>query len=143
MAIGAAAVALIGAIVMAVGVMRRDEGNELIRSIGRLIQEGAMAFLKREYAILSIFVVIVTVMLAIFIDFNVLENERIAAINSRPGGVAADGPWTALAYLLGAIGSGLAGFIGMSIAVRGNTRTTAAAMKGLNPALQVAFPPAP
>ncbi len=139
MAIGAAAVALIGAMVMAVGVMRRDDGNELIRSIGRLIQEGAMAFLKREYAILSVFVVIVTVMLAFFIDFNVLENERIAAINSRPGGVAADGPWTALAYLLGAIGSGLAGFIGMSIAVRGNTRTTAAAMKGLNPALQVAF----
>jgi K(+)-stimulated pyrophosphate-energized sodium pump len=139
MAMGAAAIALIGAMIMAAGVMRRDEGNDLIRSIGRLIQEGAMAFLKREYAILSMFVVIVTVMLALFIDFNVLGNEKIAEINSRPGGVAAEGPWTAISYLLGAIGSGLAGWIGMSIAVRGNTRTTAAAMKGLNPALQVAF----
>jgi K(+)-stimulated pyrophosphate-energized sodium pump len=52
------------------------------------------------------------------------------------------GPWTALAYVLGAIGSGLAGFIGMSIAVRGNMRTATAAQDGLNPALRVAFSPA-
>jgi hypothetical protein len=108
MAMGAAAIALVGAMILAASVMRRDEGNELIRSIGLLIQEGAMAFLKREYAILSMFVVVVTVVLALFIDFNVLDNARIAAINSQPGGVNADGPWTALSYLLGAIGSGLA-----------------------------------
>jgi len=139
MALGAGVIGLVGAGMMAGSVMRRDEGNELIRSIGRLIQEGAMAFLKREYAILSMFVVVVTVVLAMFIDFNILDNERIAALNGLHGGVIAEGPWTALSYLLGTIGSGLAGWIGMSIAVRGNTRTTTAAMQGLNPALQVAF----
>jgi K(+)-stimulated pyrophosphate-energized sodium pump len=139
MSIGAGLIGLIGAAAMARSVLRQDQGNELIRSIGRLIQEGAMAFLKREYAILSMFVVVVTVVLALFIDFNVLGNARIAALNGLRGGIAAEGPWTALSYLLGAIGSGLAGWIGMSIAVRGNTRTTAAAMQGLNPALQVAF----
>ncbi len=49
------------------------------------------------------------------------------------------GPWIAITYILGALGSATAGFIGMSIAVRGNTRTAAAAVQGLNPALRVAF----
>ena len=54
-------------------------------------------------------------------------------------GAASSVPGTAIAYLVGALGSGLAGFIGMSIAVRANTRTTVQAMQGLNPALRVAF----
>ena len=139
LALGAGIIGIIGAVIMAASVLRRDQGSQEIREIGRLIQDGAMAFLKREYALLSIFVIVVTVLLAVFIDFNLLDNQRIAAINAQSSGVAADGPWTAISYLLGAVGSGLAGFIGMSIAVRGNTRTATAAMKGLNPALQVAF----
>jgi len=106
-----------------------------------LIKEGANAFLRREYIILSVFVVIVAVIIALFIDFNVLDNDKIDELNdmARTAGVDAEGPWTAIAYLLGAIGSGLAGYVGMSIAVRANTRTATAAQDGLNPALRVAF----
>ena len=70
------------------------------------------------------------IILAVFIDFDV---------TGRVGNTTEAIPGTAIAYLVGAIGSGLAGFIGMSIAVRANTRTTVQAMEGLNPALKVAF----
>ena len=90
-----------------------------------------MAFLSREYRLLAIFVVIMTAILAVFIDYDVLGKVGNSAASSVPG--------TAIAYLVGALGSGLAGFIGMSIAVRANTRTTVQAMQGLNPALRVAF----
>ncbi|KAA1302464.1 MAG: sodium-translocating pyrophosphatase, partial [SAR202 cluster bacterium] len=76
--------------------------------------------------------------LAAFIDYNVLNNDMINSL-AQGGAVTSDGPWTAIAYVIGAIGSGLAGFIGMNIAVRGNTRTATAAQSGLNKALQVAF----
>ena len=78
------------------------------------------------------------VILAVFIDYNILANATIERLGAG-GAIESDGPWTALAYLAGAVGSGLAGFIGMSIAVRGNTRTATAAQHGLNKALQVAF----
>ena len=112
-------------------VLRKDPGNEQIRFIGQAIQEGATAFLSREYRLLAIFVVVMTVILAVFIDFDILGKVGSASASSVPG--------TAIAYLVGAVGSGLAGFIGMSIAVRANTRTTVQAMQGLNPALRVAF----
>ena len=89
-----------------------------------------MAFLSREYRLLAIFVVVMAVILAAFIDFDV---------TGRVGNDSASVPGTAIAYLVGAIGSALAGFIGMSIAVRANTRTTVQAIQGLNPALRVAF----
>ncbi|NQU97740.1 MAG: sodium-translocating pyrophosphatase, partial [Chloroflexi bacterium] len=90
---------------------------------------------------LAAFVGVVFVILALFIDYNVLNNAKITELNDAAGasGISATGPWTALAYLAGAIGSGLAGFVGMSIAVRSNVRTTTAARSGLNPALRVAF----
>ncbi|MDC0035434.1 sodium-translocating pyrophosphatase [Chloroflexi bacterium] len=111
-------------------VIRKDAGNDQIRFIGKAIQEGAMAFLSREYRLLAIFVVVMAVILAAFIDFDV---------TGRVGSESTSVPGTAIAYLVGAIGSGLAGFIGMSIAVRANTRTTVQAIQGLNPALRVAF----
>ena len=140
-AIVAGVIGLLAAAITAVGVLRKDQGPENIREIGELIREGANAFLKREYMILSVFVVVVAVIIAVFVDYNVLNNDRIEQLNdiARDVGVDAEGPWTALAYLLGAIGSGLAGYIGMSIAVRANTRTATAAQQGLNPALRVAF----
>ena len=104
--------------------------RDRIRFIGKAIQEGAMAFLSREYRLLAIFVVVMAVILAAFIDFDV---------TGRVGSDSTSLPGTAIAYLVGAIGSGLAGFIGMSIAVRANTRTTVQAIQGLNPALRVAF----
>ncbi len=140
-AIGAGIIGLIAAAITAIGVLRKDQGSGEVREIGNLIKEGANAFIKREYLILSVFVIIVAVIIGVFVDFNLLDKPKIDELNAtaRTAGVDAKGPWTAIAYLLGAIGSGLAGYIGMSIAVRANTRTATAAQDGLNPALRVAF----
>jgi K(+)-stimulated pyrophosphate-energized sodium pump len=138
-AIGSAVFGLAFAGYLARWVLAQDQGPEVIRNVGRLIQQGAMAFLRREYTILAGFVVIVTALLAVLIDFNVTNNTTIDALNANVQERLGAGPWTAICYLLGAIGSAAAGFVGMSIAVRGNTRTAAAAMQGLNPALKVAF----
>ena len=127
----ASLVALAFAAFLASTVLKKDAGDEQIRFIGRAIQEGATAFLSREYRLLAIFVVVMTAILAVFIDFDILGKVGSSSASSVPG--------TAIAYLVGAVGSGLAGFIGMSIAVRANTRTTVQAMQGLNPALRVAF----
>ena len=129
LAVVAGIVALLFALFLAMNVVKQDPGSEEIQFIGRAIQEGANAFLRREYTLLAVFVVVVTVILALFIDFD---------ITGRVGGGSSI-PATAISYLIGAIGSGLAGFIGMSIAVRANTRTAVKAMQGLNPALRVAF----
>ena len=128
-AVVASIVALAFALILALNVTRQDGGSEEIQFIGRAIQQGAMAFLTREYTLLAAFVVVVAIILAVFIDFDV--TGKVGASNGFPS--------TALSYLIGAIGSGLAGFIGMSIAVRANTRTAVKAMQGLNPALRVAF----
>ncbi|MEC9365431.1 MAG: sodium-translocating pyrophosphatase [Chloroflexota bacterium] len=129
-ALVASIVSLAFAAYLTSNVLGKDGGNDQIRFIGKAIQEGAMAFLSREYRLLAIFVVVMVVILAAFIDFDV---------TGRVGSDSTSLPGTAIAYLVGAIGSGLAGFIGMSIAVRANTRTTVQAIQGLNPALRVAF----
>ena len=126
----AGATALVFAIALVMYILRQDEGNETMREIGKAIQEGAMAFLKREYAVLSAFSLIIFAILWIFIDVDVLE---------RIPGDARSLPATAISYLAGAVASGLAGYIGMNVAVRTNTRTTAKAQVGLGPALRVAF----
>ena len=124
---GGVAIAFAGYLISSV--MRQDSGNETVRDIGKAIQEGAMAFLSREYRLLAIFVVVITIIIAIFIDYDILDKT----------GVDRAMPSTAISYLIGAMGSGFAGFIGMSVAVRANTRTAVSAMRGLNPALRVAF----
>ncbi len=136
---GAAIAGLIAAFVLARWVIAQDAGPEIIQKVGRLIKEGAMAFLRREYMILAVFVAVVALLLALLIDFNITNNVTIDEVNAGVQERLGSGPWTAICYVLGAIGSATAGFIGMSIAVRGNTRTAAAAMLGLNPALRVAF----
>jgi K(+)-stimulated pyrophosphate-energized sodium pump len=112
----AGVLALVFAGILAMRVLKEEEGTKEMRDIAKAIREGAMAFLGREYRVLAIFIIIVAVILAVLI-----------------------GPKTAVAYLLGAVLSGASGYIGMSIAIRANVRTTAAAMRGLNPALRVAF----
>ena len=107
------------------------DGNERVRFIGQAVQEGANAFLRREYTFLAIFVVAVVVIIAAFIDYDILGKVNLSEERNVP--------WTAIAYLVGAVGSALAGYIGMSIAVRANTRTTVKAQEGLNPALRLAF----
>ena len=113
-------------------VMRQDQGNQAMQDIAKSIQEGSSAFLRREYAYIAVFVVVIFAALWVFIDADVLD-KMPDRVTSRAL------PATALAYLVGAFGSGLAGFIGMNVAVRANVRTTAAAQRGLNHALRVAF----
>ena len=137
-AIGAGVLALLVAAILFRMVSNRDSGGHAVQEIGALIQEGAMAFLRREYTILAGFVIIIFIVLAVLVDFNVTGNSTIENLISD-GNLSVIGPWTAIAYLAGAIGSALAGYIGMKIAVRGNTRTATAAESGLNPALRVAF----
>ena len=128
-ALVAGALALLFAIYLVFRVMRVDPGDDTVQEIGKAIQEGAMAFLKREYVLLAAFVVIITVVIALFIDYDILD--KTGADRTLPS--------TAIAYLAGALGSGLAGFIGMSVAVRANMRTAASAAIGLNAGLRVAF----
>ena len=122
LAIVAGAVALIFAVFLAMRVLRADEGNDRMKEIGAAIQEGANAFLKREYTVLAGFVVIVFVVLLVL---GIVRDEQEEM--------------TAVAYLVGAVSSAVAGFIGMRIAVKSNMRTAAAARTSLNGALRVAF----
>ena len=124
-ALAAGAIALVFAGITAMRVLKAEPGNDLMRSIGDAIREGAGAFLRREYMTLLPFVVVVTVVLGV-LDYTIFEHDIPA-------------PATAISYLVGTICSGAAGFIGMNVAVRANVRTAAAAMRGLNPALRVAF----
>ncbi|MCB0060882.1 MAG: sodium-translocating pyrophosphatase [Caldilineaceae bacterium] len=98
-------------------VLSYDQGNQTMREIAQAIQEGAAAFLNREYRFLAIFVVIV----AAVIYFLLREWQ------------------TAVAFIIGAIASGGAGYLGMYIAVRANVRTAAASSRGLHEGLRVAF----
>lgn len=122
-------IALLFAAYLITKIMRQNAGDEVVASIGLAIQEGATAFLKREYRVITIFVVIISLIITVFIDYDILG--KIGSSRSVPS--------TAISYLIGAFGSGLCGFIGMNIAVRANTRTTVAAAEGLNQGLRVAF----
>ena len=117
-------VALAFAAALAARVVRADEGNNRMRAIAAAIKEGALAFLRREYFTLAPFIVVVAIALWLLIDWYTGDSWI---------------PRTAIAYLAGTICSATAGLIGMNVAIRANVRTTAAAMRGLNPALRIAF----
>ncbi len=123
-AIIAGVAALLFAAATAARVLRADTGNQRMRDIGDAIREGSSAFLRREYMVLVPFVIVVTGVLWVLIDWHTRDDVI---------------PRTALSYLVGTIASAAAGFVGMNVAVRSNVRTAAAAMRGLNPALRVAF----
>ena len=127
MAIIVPLIGMLFALYLSYKIVSQDEGNKDIIFIGNAIKEGAMAFLSKEYRVLSIVVIIVAVIIAILLDFDVLNNSNYQLPN------------IAISYIAGAVGSAIAGFVGMSIAVRANYRTTVQAMKGLNPALRIAF----
>ncbi len=99
-------------------VLRQDQGSERMREISQAIKEGAMAFLRREYQVLAVFVVVIAIVLGVIPHL---------------------GWWVALSFVFGAVCSGVAGFIGMNMAVRSNARTAAAAEKSLNQGLRVSF----
>ncbi len=123
-ALAAGGAALLFAAITAMRVLGADPGNERMRVIGDAIRDGAGTFLRREYMVLAPFVIVVAVGLWALIDLWTLKDAV---------------PKTAIAYLAGTICSATAGFIGMNVAVRANVRTAASAMRGLNPALRVAF----
>jgi len=104
--------------IMARYVLKQDQGSEKIREIAEAIKEGALAFLGREYRILAIFVVVVGIILGVIPMLGWLVT---------------------VAFVFGAVCSGLAGFIGMNMAIRSNSRTAAAAQKSLNDGLRVSF----
>jgi len=131
--VGAGVLALLFALLTTQRLLRVDEGTEPMRQIAVAIQEGAAAFLRREYQFLAVFVVIVAVVLAVFIDYDVLDRF------GEQNGKLTDMPRTAVSYVLGALASAAAGYVGMYVAVRANVRTAATARQGLNPALRVAF----
>lgn len=108
--------ALIFALILWLKLSRAEPGNERMQEIAAAIHEGAMAFMKREYTYLAVFVVALTIVLAI-------------AINAL----------TAVSFVIGALLSATAGYVGMTVATKANVRTAHAARSGINPALTIAF----
>ncbi len=104
------------AIVIAAWVNKQDAGNEKMQSISAAVKEGAYAFLTREYKTVAMVAVVLVIILGFFL-----------------------GPWTAIGFVIGTVGSALAGFVGMWVTVRANVRTTQAASKGLQNALTLSF----
>jgi K(+)-stimulated pyrophosphate-energized sodium pump len=101
-------------------VLAAPRGNERMIELSTAIRDGAMAFLKREYIWVSVFVVAMAVLIAVLLDWG--------------------RPWGAVAYIFGAVLSAAAGFVGMRIATAANSRTTEAArVGGVSAALPVAF----
>jgi K(+)-stimulated pyrophosphate-energized sodium pump len=137
LALGAGVLALLFAVVTTQRVLSEDTGTDAMRAIATLIQEGAAAFLRREYTFLAGFVAVVSVLIAVFVDFDV--TGKFAALGIVEAGRFAELPRTAISYIIGGIASATAGYVGMYIAVRANVRTAAKARIGLNPALRVAF----
>src|SRR5579872_6352783 len=116
------------------GVLRADTGTPKMREIASAIQEGAVAFLRRQFRAIGIIIV----PLAVLIFFTATKVVRPGGSVALSFGAA--GGFRVLCFLFGAACSGLTGFIGMSLAVRGNVRTAAAARGGELPgALKVAF----
>ena len=103
-------------------VSKQDAGDATMKEIAEQIQTGAMAFLAREYKVLAGFVAVVAVLLAV---------ANLGGTNQSP--------LIAASFVIGAVASGLAGYIGMKVATNANVRTTAAARKDLPTALDVAF----
>ncbi len=110
-------IALLYAMILARRVLSEKEGNEVMKQLSLSIEKGAMTFLKREYSFLIIFVIIVSFLI-----------------------IWVRGSITGFSFILGALCSALAGFIGMKIATKSNARTTFAAQEsGLSKALKIAF----
>ncbi|MEI6865698.1 sodium-translocating pyrophosphatase [Flavicella sp.] len=103
-------------------VSKQDDGNEKMVRIAKNIADGAMSFLKAEYKMLSVFVVAVAILLYFKGSYEVNSNGMVA-----------------VSFVVGAICSALAGFIGMKVATKANVRTTQAARTSLGKALEVAF----
>ncbi|MFV0541042.1 MAG: sodium-translocating pyrophosphatase [Aestuariibaculum sp.] len=114
--------ALLFVFIKSAWVTKQDQGTERMVRIAKSIADGAMSFLKAEYKILSVFVIAVAILLY-------FKGENETGSNGM----------VALSFIVGAICSALAGFIGMKVATKANVRTTSAARTSLGKALEVAF----
>ncbi|HEY8855056.1 MAG TPA: sodium-translocating pyrophosphatase [Candidatus Dormibacteraeota bacterium] len=115
-AVAGGAAAVLFAVVLIGLVLRTPTGNDRMREIAAAIQEGASAYLNRQYTVIAIIGAVIAVVIGLAINWK-----------------------TAALYVVGAVLSAAAGYVGMNIAVRSNLRTAEAARGGLNQALQVAF----
>ena len=115
-ALTASVTAIVVGIIFSLGILKESDGNERMQEIAGAIQEGATAYLNRQYLTIGIVGVVIFILLGIAIDWL-----------------------SAIGFLIGAVFSGLAGYVGMNISVRANVRTAQAAYNGINSALSVAF----
>jgi K(+)-stimulated pyrophosphate-energized sodium pump len=116
LSIGAGALAILFGIISTQWILKQPAGNTRMQEIAAAIQEGAKAYMNRQYTTIGVVGVVLFVILAFALDWA-----------------------TAIGFAIGAIFSALAGYIGMYVSVRANVRTAEAATKGVNPALNVAF----
>jgi K(+)-stimulated pyrophosphate-energized sodium pump len=117
-ALAAGAAGVFWGLVTAAGILKLDAGTKRMQEISAAVQEGAQAFLRREYSTVLVVAIVLFIVIAIIPQL---------------------GLWSAIGFAIGSGGSALAGYIGMMITVRANVRTAQAANEGLNRALRVAF----
>ncbi len=127
--------AILFAMYLARDVLARDKGPQAMQDVGAMIREGADAFVKRQYTTIAVLAVVAAVIIGIVIAL--VENEDVADVKELAG--VKIGVLTAFAFLVGAACSMASGIIGMTISVRSNVRTAAAARRSLVEAVQVAM----
>jgi len=120
--LGAGIIAMIYAYWKSSWIESQDEGNSKMKAIGASIAEGAMSFLKAEYRVLAIFVFLISILLG-FANLGRSDSSVLISFS----------------FLVGAVTSGFAGYLGMRVATKANNRTTNAARESLSKALNVAF----